>query len=270
MSTTRRPGIFNCQPNPGRVNGIKLSGELHLPASFTPGQDDPLPVLMWAYPKEYKDAESAGQTLLSPHQFTQISPMGPLPWIARGFAVFDDFAMPIVGEGDEEPNETFIEQVRANAEAAVQELIGRGVADSKRIYVGGHSYGAFMTAHLLAHTDLFAGGIARSGAYNRTLTPFGFQSEERTFWEAPEVYQKLSPFVHAPNINVPLLLIHGADDSNSGTYPLQSKRFFSALNSLGKEARLVLLPHEDHGYAARESILHMLWEMDEWMTSVNT
>lgn len=248
-----------------REDGVKLSGQLHLPAGFEAGKDAPLPVLMWAYPKEYKDAEAAGQTLSSPHQFTYISPMGALPWIARDFAVFDDFAMPIIGEGDEEPNETFIEQVQANAKAAVQTLIDKGIADPNRIYVGGHSYGAFMTAHLLAHTDLFAGGIARSGAYNRTLTPFGFQTEERTFWEVPEVYQKLSPFVHAPKINAPLLLIHGADDSNSGTYPLQSKRFFAALNNLGKKARLVVLPHEDHGYSARESILHMMWEMDQWM-----
>lgn len=248
-----------------REDGVKLSGQLHLPTNFTPGEDAPLPVLMWAYPKEYKNAEAAGQNLISPHQFNYISPMGALPWIGRDFAVFDDFAMPIIGEGEEEPNETFIEQVQANAKAAVQTLIDRGIADPDRIYVGGHSYGAFMTAHLLAHTDLFAGGIARSGAYNRTLTPFGFQTEERTFWEVPDVYQKLSPFVHAPKINAPLLLIHGADDSNSGTYPLQSKRFFAALNSLGKTARLVVLPHEDHGYSARESILHMLWEMDRWM-----
>lgn len=248
-----------------REDGVKLSGELHLPAGFKAGEDAPLPVLMWAYPKEYKDADAAGQTLVSPYQFNHISPSGPLPWITRGYAVFDDFAMPIIGEGDEEPNETFIEQVQANAKAAVQTLIDKGIADPERIYVGGHSYGAFMTAHLLAHTDLFAGGIARSGAYNRTLTPFGFQTEERTFWEVPAVYNKLSPFVHAPKINAPLLLIHGADDSNSGTYPLQSKRFFAALNSLGKTARLVMLPHEDHGYAAKESILHMLWEMDRWM-----
>ncbi|MEM9835525.1 MAG: prolyl oligopeptidase family serine peptidase [Bacteroidota bacterium] len=248
-----------------REDGVKLSGELHTPAGFKPGEDKPLPVLMWAYPREYKDAEAAGQTLVSPYQFTHISPMGPLAWIARGFAVFDDFAMPIIGEGETEPNETFIEQVQMNAQAAVQQLIELGVADPERIYVGGHSYGAFMTAHLLAHTDLFAGGIARSGAYNRTLTPFGFQSEERTFWKATETYIKLSPFVHADQINAPLLLIHGNDDSNSGTYPMQSKRFFEALNGLGKTARLVLLPYEDHGYAAKESILHMLYEMDRWM-----
>lgn len=248
-----------------REDGVKLSGELHTPAGFTPGVDAPLPVLMWAYPREYKDAEAAGQTLVSPNQFTHISPMGPLAWIARGFAVLDDFAMPIIGEGDQEPNETFIEQVQLNAQAAVQTLIEKGVADPQRIYVGGHSYGAFMTAHLLAHTDLFAGGIARSGAYNRTLTPFGFQSEERTFWQTPEVYMQLSPFLHADKIDAPLLLIHGKDDSNSGTYPMQSRRFFEALNGLGKTARLVILPHEDHGYSAKESILHMLYEMDRWM-----
>lgn len=248
-----------------REDGVKLSGELHTPRLFAAGKDAPLPILLWAYPQEYKDAENAGQTTTSPHQFTRISPLAPLPFLAAGFAVFDDFAMPIVGEGDDEPNETFIEQVQMNARAAVEKLVDMGVADSNRIYVGGHSYGAFMTAHLLAHTDLFAGGIARSGAYNRTLTPFGFQAEERSLWEVPETYIKLSPFMHADKINAPLLLIHGNEDSNSGTYPVQSRRLFKALNALGKEARLCILPYEDHSYAAEESILHMLWEMETWM-----
>ncbi|MEM9528442.1 MAG: prolyl oligopeptidase family serine peptidase [Bacteroidota bacterium] len=248
-----------------RVDGVQLSGDLHTPQGFRPGTDAPLPVLMWAYPQEFKDADKAGQVTSSPHQFTRISPLAPLPFLAVGMAIFDDFAMPIVGEGDQEPNETFIDQVRMNAHAAVEKLVAMGVADPDRIYVGGHSYGAFMTAHLLAHTDLFAGGIARSGAYNRTLTPFGFQAEERTFWEVPDTYIKLSPFVHADKINAPLLLIHGDEDANSGTYPVQSKRMFAALNALGKQARLCLLPYEDHSYAAEESILHMLWEMERWM-----
>lgn len=250
-----------------RKDGVKLSGDLHTPQDFKVGEDAPLPILLWAYPQEYKDAGNAGQVTTSPHQFTRISPLAPLPFLAAGFAVFDDFAMPIVGEGDDEPNETFIEQVRMNAEAAVEKLVAMDVADPSRIYVGGHSYGAFMTAHLLAHTDLFAGGIARSGAYNRTLTPFGFQAEERSLWEVPETYIKLSPFMHADKIDAPLLLIHGEEDSNSGTYPIQSRRLFKALNSLGKQARLCILPYEDHSYAAEESILHMLWEMESWMNS---
>ncbi|NJC25914.1 alpha/beta hydrolase family protein [Neolewinella antarctica] len=249
-----------------RTDGVKLSGELHTPQHFKAGEDAPLPILLWAYPQEYKDADNAGQVTTSPHQFTRISPLAPLPFLAAGFAVFDDFAMPIVGEGDVEPNETFVEQVRMNAEAAVKTLVDAGVADPERIYVGGHSYGAFMTAHLLAHTDLFAGGIARSGAYNRTLTPFGFQAEERSLWEVPDTYIKLSPFMYADKIDAPLLLIHGEEDSNSGTYPVQSRRLFKALNALGKTARLCLLPYEDHGYAAEESILHMLWEMETWMS----
>lgn len=250
-----------------REDGVQLRGDLHTPQDFVAGESKPLPVFMWAYPQEYKDADKAGQITTSPHQFTRISPLSPLPFLAAGFAILDDFSMPIVGEGDQEPNETFIEQVQMNAKAAVEKLVEMGVADPDRIYVGGHSYGAFMTAHLLAHTDLFAGGIARSGAYNRTLTPFGFQAEERSFWEVPETYIKLSPFVHADKIDAPLLLIHGEEDANSGTYPVQSKRLFAALNSLGKTARLCLLPHEDHSYAAEESILHMLWEMERWMTA---
>jgi dipeptidyl aminopeptidase/acylaminoacyl peptidase len=186
-------------------------------------------------------------------------------WLARGYAVLDDPSMPIVGEGDEEPNDTFVEQLVASARAAVEEVSRRGVADPERIGIGGHSYGAFMTANLLAHSDLFRAGIARSGAYNRTLTPFGFQAEERTLWQAPNIYFAMSPFMHAEKIDEPILLIHGDADNNSGTYPLQSERFYGALAGQGATVRLVMLPHESHGYRARESILHMLWEMSEWL-----
>jgi dipeptidyl aminopeptidase/acylaminoacyl peptidase len=173
--------------------------------------------------------------------------------------------MPIIGEGEEEPNDTFVAQLVACAQAAVDEAVRRGVGDAERMAIGGHSYGAFMVANLLAHSDLFRAGIARSGAYNRTLTPFGFQSEERTFWEAPEIYFAMSPFMHADKINEPILLIHGQADSNSGTYPMQSERFYQALKGLGATTRLVMLPHESHGYRARESLMHMLWETHEWL-----
>ena len=220
---------------------------------------------MWAYPREYKNAEAAGQMQDSPYQFTRLYSHSPLYWVTQGYAVLEGFGMPIIGEGDTEPNENFVEQLRDNAAAAIDCIVKMGVADPKRIAVGGHSYGAFMTANLLAHTNLFAAGIARSGAYNRTLTPFGFQSEERNFWEATETYMKMSPFTHAHQIDAPLLLLHGEDDSNSGTYPMQSERFYGALKGLGKTARLVILPKESHGYRARASVMHMLWEMTEWL-----
>jgi dipeptidyl aminopeptidase/acylaminoacyl peptidase len=153
----------------------------------------------------------------------------------------------------------------ASAEAAVAELVRRGVSRPGQIAIGGHSYGAFMTANLLAHSDLFATGIARSGAYNRTLTPFGFQSEERSLWQAPEVYSAMSPFMHADKVNEPLLLIHGDSDNNSGTFPMQSERYYNALQGHGATVRLVMLPHESHGYRARESVLHMLWETERWL-----
>ena len=248
-----------------REDGVQLTGTLYLPAGYDKEKDDPLPVLMWAYPREYKSAKAAGQVSGSPHQFIRMYYGSPIFWVTQGYAVFDNFAMPIIGEEDEEPNETFVEQLRMGAAAAVDKLVDLGVADRERLAVGGHSYGAFMTANLLAHTDLFAAGIARSGAYNRTLTPFGFQREERTFWEAPEVYFKMSPFMHADKIKEPVLLIHGEADNNSGTFPLQSKRFYAALKGHGAVARLVMLPHESHGYRARESILHMLYEMNSWM-----
>ncbi len=248
-----------------REDGVQLTGTLYLPAGYDKDRDGRLPVFMWAYPREYKSAKAAGQVSGSPHQFLRVYYGSPIFWITQGYAVFDNFAMPIIGEGEEEPNETFVDQLRMGAEAAVNKLVDMGVADRERLAVGGHSYGAFMTANLLAHTDLFAAGIARSGAYNRTLTPFGFQREERTFWEAPEIYFKMSPFMHADKIKEPLLLIHGEADNNSGTFPLQSKRFYAALKGHGATTRLVMLPHESHGYRARESILHMLYEMNNWV-----
>ncbi len=183
----------------------------------------------------------------------------------RGYAVLDNASMPIVGEGEAEPNDTYIKQLVANAEAIVRHGSSLGVVDSNRVAVGGHSYGAFMTANLLAHSKLFKAGIARSGAYNRTLTPFGFQAEERTYWQAPEVYFEMSPFSFADRIKTPLLLIHGEADNNPGTFPIQSERLYQAVKGHGGTVRYVVLPHESHGYRASESVLHMLWEMDRWL-----
>ena len=248
-----------------RDDGVELSGTLYLPNGHNKEKDDPLPVLMWAYPREFKTMDAASQVTESPYEFIKVHWASPIFWVALGYAVLDNFGMPIVGEGNEEPNETFIEQLVSGAEAAVNYLVDIGVADRGRIAIGGHSYGAFMTANLLAHTNLFAAGIARSGAYNRTLTPFGFQSEERTFWEAPETYLKMSPFAHADKIKSPILLIHGEGDNNAGTYPMQSERFFGALQGQSAFVRLVMLPHESHSYRAKESIMHMLWEMNSWL-----
>ncbi len=247
-----------------RADGVDLTGTLYLPAGYSPDQG-PLPMLMWAYPQEYKSADAAGQVTDSPYRFVQVGGHSPLLWLTMGYAVLDDPTMPIVGEGDEEPNDKFIEQLVSSAQAAVDEVVRRGVADPNKIAIGGHSYGAFMAANLLAHSDLFRLGIARSGAYNRTLTPFGFQSEERSLWEAPDVYFTMSPFMHAEKIDEPILLIHGEADNNSGTYPLQSERFFAALKGHGATVKLVMLPNESHGYRARESLMHMLYETNNWL-----
>ncbi|RTR38997.1 S9 family peptidase [Shewanella canadensis] len=247
-----------------RDDGLPLSGKLYLPAGYTP-KDGPLPVLMWAYPREYKNAEVASQVNYSPNQYNYISAKGPIPFVANGFAIFDRVAMPIVGEGKEKPNDNFRSQLIANAKAAIDTLVEMGVADRDKIAIGGHSYGAFMVANLLAHSDLFAAGIARSGAYNRTLTPFGFQNEKRNFWEAPSLYQQISPFTHADKIDEPLLLMHGEMDANSGTYPMQSARLFKAIRGLGGNARLVTFPFESHSYQAKESLMHMLWEQENWL-----
>jgi dipeptidyl aminopeptidase/acylaminoacyl peptidase len=248
-----------------RKDGVALNGTLYLPAGYNKDKDGPLPVFMWAYPTEFKSADAAGQVNESPYKFTQLFYGSPVYWAVRGYAILDNASFPIIGEGDKEPNDSFIEQLIANAEAAIDKLDAMGVGDRKRIAVGGHSYGAFMTANLLAHTNLFAAGIARSGAYNRTLTPFGFQSEERSFWDDRDLYMNMSPFTHADKIKTPILMIHGDADNNPGTFTLQSERLFAAIKGLGGIARLVLLPYESHGYAARENILHMMWEQDQWL-----
>lgn len=248
-----------------RNDGLDLSAVLYLPEGYDKAKDGPLPVLMWAYPREYRSAAVAAQVRGSQYTFTRLSWGSPLYWVLRGYAILDRTEMPIVGSEDLEPNDVFLEQLVANAEAAIDAVVEMGVGDRDRIGVGGHSYGAFMTANLLAHSDLFAAGIARSGAYNRTLTPFGFQNEARTYWEAPDIYNTMSPFMNANKVDQPLLLIHGEADNNSGTFPIQSERFYNALKGHGATTRLVMLPHESHGYAAKESILHTLYEMDAWL-----
>ena len=248
-----------------RDDGVALTGTLYLPVGYDKEKKEKLPMIMWAYPREYKDRNSAGQSSSNPNAFTYLSYGNPVYWVTRGYAVLDEASFPIVGEGDEQPNDTFVEQLVANAKAAIDAVDALGYIDRDRVAVGGHSYGAFMTANLLSHSDLFAAGIARSGAYNRTLTPFGFQAEERSYWDAPEVYDSMSPFMHAHKMKTPMLLIHGEADNNSGTHTMQSERYFQALKSFGAPARLVILPMESHGYAARENVLHLLWEQDQWL-----
>ncbi|MGE0090085.1 MAG: prolyl oligopeptidase family serine peptidase [Bacteroidales bacterium] len=246
-----------------REDGLELSATLYLPTEYEKGNK--YPMVMWAYPQEFKDKNTAAQVTSSPHEFTYPSYGSPIFWVTRGYVVLDDAAFPIVGEGKDEPNDTFIKQLVANAKAAIDAVDNLGYIDRNKVAVGGHSYGAFMTANLLTHSNLFAAGIARSGAYNRTLTPFGFQAEERNYWEAPNVYYEMSPFMHAEKMKTPMLMIHGAADNNDGTHTMQSERYFNALKGLGATVRLVLLPKESHGYAARESVMHVLWEQDEWL-----
>jgi dipeptidyl aminopeptidase/acylaminoacyl peptidase len=244
-----------------RADGVPLSFTLYLPPDYTPGAR--LPTVLWAYPREYNDADTAGQVSGSPNRFNTFSGSTHMFYLLQGYAVLDDAAMPVVGD-PETANNTYVEQIVMDAKAAIDKAVEMGVTDRARVGAGGDSYGAFMTANLLAHSDLFRAGVARSGAYNRTLTPFGFQSERRTFWEAPELYLKMSPFVSANKINEPLLMIHGEADNNAGTFPIQSERLYQAVRGHGGTARLVMLPHESHGYVARESIEHTLAEMIEW------
>ena len=248
-----------------REDGLELTGTLYLPVDYDMRKKERMPMILWAYPREYKDRDAASQSTQNPNGFTYLSWGSPIYWVSRGYVVLDDAAFPIIGEDGAHPNDSFRTQLVANAKAAVDAVDALGYIDRERVAVGGHSYGAFMVANLLSHCDLFAAGIARSGAYNRSLTPFGFQSEERNFWEAPEVYNNMSPFMHAEKMKTPMLLVHGVADNNSGTYPMQSERYFNALKGLGATVRLVMLPMESHGYRARESVLHLLWEQDQWL-----
>ena len=247
-----------------RADGVDLTADLYLPAGYDKSKG-PLPTLMEAYPAEFKSRAAASQVTGSPYEFVRIGPGSPVFFTTSGYAVLANAAIPIIGEGSAEPNDTYVEQLVAGAKAAIDAGVETGTVDRGRVAVMGHSYGAFMTANLLAHCDFFRAGIARSGAYNRSLTPFGFQNEERTYWQAPEVYYKMSPFSYADKIKTPILLIHGEADNNTGTFPIQSERFFNALKGEGATVRFVLLPLEAHGYQGRESVLHMLWEMENWL-----
>lgn len=249
-----------------RNDGVILTGTLYLPANYDRKlKKEKLPLLIWAYPTEYKDKNTAGQNTQNPNDFTFPYYGSFVYWTTKGYAVLDDAAFPIIGEGRIEPNDMFIPQLVANGRAAIDAVDQLGYIDRKKVAVGGHSYGAFMTANLLTHSKDYACGIARSGAYNRTLTPFGFQSEQRNYWDVPEIYNAMSPFMNADKMKTPLLLIHGDADNNPGTFTLQTERYFQALKNLGAPVKMVLLPKESHGYAAKENILHLLWEQDQFL-----
>jgi dipeptidyl aminopeptidase/acylaminoacyl peptidase len=209
-----------------REDGVPLSFTLYLPPNYKEGTR--LPTLLWAYPVEYNDADTAGQVSGSSDRFTQFTGAGlHLLFLLHGYAVLDNAAMPVIGD-PETVNNTYVQQIVMDAKAAIDKAVEMGVTDRDRVGVGGHSYGAFMTANLLANSDLFHAGVAESGAYNRTLTPFGFQSERRTFWEAQDIYLRMSPFLLADKIKTPILLIHGEADNNTGTFPIQSERMYQA------------------------------------------
>ena len=245
-----------------RADGVELRGTLYLPA----GRKDrgPLPTLVWIYPREYADREYAEQVDVRMYRYHRVRSASPLAAVLAGYAVLVNPTMPIIGEG-ETLNDQYLEQLVENARAAVEHLTELGVADPARVAISGHSYGAFSTANLLVHSRIFATGIAISGAYNRTLTPFGFQHEKRSLWKATEFYARVSPFFSVDKLEAPLLLVHGGADSNPGTPPLQARRFFHALVGVGAHARYVEMPFEDHHLRARESVLHVSAEMIDWL-----
>ncbi|MFN2460687.1 MAG: prolyl oligopeptidase family serine peptidase [Candidatus Velthaea sp.] len=246
-----------------RPDGIDLSFTLYLPPGYKEGTR--LPTFLWAYPAEFNDAGVASQNTNTTQTFQTIGGPSEIYMVLAGYAVLDNASIPILGDDPRTVNDTYLEQLVAGAKAAIDKAVEIGVTDPDRVGVGGHSYGAFMTMNLLAHSRLFRAGIARSGAYNRTLTPFGFQNERRTYWEATDLYTKMSPFSFANKIADPVLMIHGMKDDNTGTFPIQSERMYAALKGNGATARLVMLPAEAHGYLGRESIGDVLAEMVAWL-----
>jgi dipeptidyl aminopeptidase/acylaminoacyl peptidase len=253
-------GVKKQLVNYKRADGVPLSFTLYLPADYKPGTK--LPTVVWAYPYEFSDADTAGQ--VTGHEASSFPELNYHQLVVlHGYALLDNAAMPIIGDPDT-VNNTYVEQLQMDAQAAVDKAVEMGFADRNRIGVFGHSYGAFMTANLLAHTSLFHAAVAESGAYNRTLTPFGFQAERRTFWEAPDVYTKMSPFWFADKIKTPVLLVHGEADDNTGTFPIQSERLYAAIRGNGGTVRLVMLPFEAHGYRGKETMEHVLYEELSW------
>ncbi|MDO4497361.1 MAG: prolyl oligopeptidase family serine peptidase, partial [Bacteroidales bacterium] len=258
-------GVTKQQIKYKRADGVDLTATVYLPAGYDKERDGRLPVFMFAYPREYRSKADAGQVRGTKYAFPRLVYNTPAFWVTRGYCIMENVEMPIVGTEEEEPNDHFIEQLVMNAEAAVKVIHEMGVGDTARIGIGGHSYGAFMTANLMTHTNLFKAGIARCGAYNRTLTPFGFQSETRTYWEAKEVYDNMSPFMYADKLSGALLLVHGELDNNSGTFPIQTERFYQAIKGHKATTRYVVLPLESHHFSAKENVLHLLWEQDQWL-----
>ena len=249
-----------------RADGVDLTGDLYLPKGYNKEKDGPVPTLLWAYPREFTSAADASQIRGNQHKFTLLSWGSPVFYVTQGYAILDNAEMPIVATSpDKKPNDDFVNQLILNANAAIDKLVSMGVSDRNKFAIGGHSYGAFMTANLLAHSNLFKAGIARSGAYNRTLTPFGFQNEDRTFWQAPQLYLDMSPFAHANKIKTPILLTHGEMDDNTGTFPINSERLYAAIKGHGGTVRFVYLPYEAHGYRGKENVLHLLYEQGRWL-----
>ena len=249
-----------------RKDGVDLTGDLYLPKGYDKTKDGPLPTLLWAYPREFTNAADASQIRGNQHKFTMLNWGSPIFYVTQGYAILDNAEMPIVAtSADKKPNDDFVNQLILNATAAIDKLVELGISDRNKIAVGGHSYGAFMTVNLLAHSNLFKAGIARSGAYNRTLTPFGFQNEERTFWQAKDLYLEMSPFAFADKIKTPLLMTHGEMDDNTGTFPINSERLYAAIKGHGGTVRFVYLPYEAHGYKGKENVLHLLWEQGRWL-----
>jgi len=245
-----------------RRDGLRVQGRVSLPTNYVEGQR--VPAIFWTYPSEYEEAEEYEHDAIESRNKNAFTHMSWLRWsdlwLTQGYAlVYPD--IPIVGENY---NDTYIGNLVDAMYGAIRAVDGLGVIDIDRIGHGGHSYGAFATANILANAPFFKAGIAGDGAYNRSLTPSGFQAERRTLWEAPHTYIEMSPFFKADQIDTPLLMYHGGDDDNSGTFPIQSRRMIHALTTLGKTAVLYEYPYESHTPRAIENKLDMWARFIGW------
>ena len=246
-----------------RADGYRFIVNLTLPQDYKPGTR--LPAMFWFYPYEFTDQAGYDRTLRTNNinQFPNAGPRTIEYLVTQGYAVAN-FDPPIFGANGR-MNDNYVSDLVGNLTAVIDELDKQGFIDRSRLGLGGHSYGAFSTVNAMVNTPYFKAGIAGDGMYNRSLTPNGFQSERRDFWEAQKTYLDMSPFFKADKLTGALLMYHSIEDQNVGTAPISSERMMHALQGLGKVASLYMYPYEDHGPAAKETLLDQWARWTAWL-----
>jgi dipeptidyl aminopeptidase/acylaminoacyl peptidase len=246
-----------------RADGFKFWVRVTVPKWHMPGQK--LPAMFWFYPGEFTDqaAYDRGQRNQNKNLFPNVGNTSMALLTRLGYA-FVDPDCPIVGPAGR-MNDYYVNDLRNNLSATIDELERQGLIDRTKLAIGGHSYGGFSTANAMVHTPFFKAGIAGAGNYNRTLTPMSFQTESRSIHEARQTYLDMSSMLFAENMTGALLMYCGMLDQNVGTDPINSVRMFNVLESIGKPAALYMYPYEDHGQVAKETLQDMWARWIAWL-----